>query len=195
MDRCDGKLDGIRKSSIDRGLGVVIMVEFQTQVLELDGKEIKAQIWDTAGQEHFRSVTSAYYCGAVGALLVYDITRKTTFDSVNRWLDELNTPGLSGGNLENVEAPGNQAKGSDFRAEQHMEPLILQPDHNLFKISLSHYHFREMQRRQVEFVKKRVLFLEKGLAAEELLKEHYANENIVPDDEPGHKVSDAEKTK
>ncbi|KAL8466224.1 hypothetical protein ACS0TY_035367 [Phlomoides rotata] len=52
-----------------------------------------------------------------------------------------------------------------------------------------------MQRRQVEFVKKRVLFLEKGLAAEELLKEHYANENTVPDDEPGHKVSDAEKTK
>ncbi|KAL8496861.1 hypothetical protein ACS0TY_013304 [Phlomoides rotata] len=67
------------------------MVEFQTHVLELDGKEIKAQIWDTAGQERFRSVTSAYYRGAVGALLVYDITRKTTFDSVNRWLDELNS--------------------------------------------------------------------------------------------------------
>ncbi|KAL8525089.1 hypothetical protein ACS0TY_014629 [Phlomoides rotata] len=75
------------------------MVEFQTHVLELDGKEIKAHIWDTAGQERFRSVTSAYYRGAVGALLVYDITRKTTFDSVNRWLNELNTPGLSGGNL------------------------------------------------------------------------------------------------
>ncbi|KAL8474206.1 hypothetical protein ACS0TY_030866 [Phlomoides rotata] len=66
------------------------MVEFQTHLLEHDGKEIKAQIWDTAGQEHFRSVTSAHYCGAVGALLVCDITRKTTFDSVNRWLDELN---------------------------------------------------------------------------------------------------------
>ncbi|KAL8456375.1 hypothetical protein ACS0TY_034547 [Phlomoides rotata] len=67
------------------------MVEFQTHVLELDGKEIKAQIWDTADQERFRSVTSAYYCGAVGALIVYDITQKTTFDSVNRWLDELNS--------------------------------------------------------------------------------------------------------
>ncbi|CAI0452194.1 unnamed protein product [Linum tenue] len=66
-----------------------IGVEFQTQSMEIDGKEIKAQIWDTAGQERFRAVTSAYYRGAVGALVVYDISRKTTFESVGRWLDEL----------------------------------------------------------------------------------------------------------
>ncbi|XP_068333170.1 ras-related protein RABA5e-like [Pyrus communis] len=66
-----------------------IGVEFQTQSTEIDGKEVKAQIWDTAGQERFRAVTSAYYRGAVGALIVYDITRKTTFESVGRWLDEL----------------------------------------------------------------------------------------------------------
>ncbi|KAL4192833.1 hypothetical protein AMTRI_Chr06g173990 [Amborella trichopoda] len=53
--------------------------------------EIKAQIWDTAGQERFRTVTSPYYRGAVGAFIVYDITRRTTFDSVRRWLDELAT--------------------------------------------------------------------------------------------------------
>ncbi|KAJ7957341.1 Ras family [Quillaja saponaria] len=68
-----------------------IGVEFQTQSLEIDGKEVKAQIWDTAGQERFRAVTSAYYRGAVGALIVYDISRRTTFDSVGRWLDELKT--------------------------------------------------------------------------------------------------------
>ncbi|BFG15645.1 ras-related protein RABA5e [Prunus yedoensis var. nudiflora] len=68
-----------------------IGVEFQTQSMEIDGKEVKAQIWDTAGQERFRAVTSAYYRGAVGALIVYDITRKTTFESVGRWLDELKT--------------------------------------------------------------------------------------------------------
>ncbi|PIA35865.1 hypothetical protein AQUCO_03400034v1 [Aquilegia coerulea] len=68
-----------------------IGVEFQTQSMLIDGKEVKAQIWDTAGQERFRAVTSAYYRGAVGALIVYDITRRTTFDSVVRWLDELNT--------------------------------------------------------------------------------------------------------
>eukprot|EP00252_Welwitschia_mirabilis_P016213 TRINITY_DN35791_c0_g1_i1.p1 TRINITY_DN35791_c0_g1~~TRINITY_DN35791_c0_g1_i1.p1 ORF type:complete len:215 (-),score=28.27 TRINITY_DN35791_c0_g1_i1:155-799(-) len=68
-----------------------IGVEFQTQVMEIDGREIKAQIWDTAGQERFRAVTSAYYRGAVGALIVYDITRRITFESVSRWLDELKT--------------------------------------------------------------------------------------------------------
>ncbi|EAZ40784.1 hypothetical protein OsJ_25262 [Oryza sativa Japonica Group] len=68
-----------------------IGVEFQTQKLVIDGKEIKAQIWDTAGQERFRAVTSAYYRGAVGALLVYDISRRQTFDSVGRWLNELHT--------------------------------------------------------------------------------------------------------
>jgi len=66
-----------------------IGVEFQTQSMEFDGKEIKAQIWDTAGQERFRAVTSAYYRGAVGALVVYDISRRHTFESVGRWLDEL----------------------------------------------------------------------------------------------------------
>ncbi len=66
-----------------------IGVEFQTQSMEIDGKEIKAQIWDTAGQERFRAVTSAYYRGAVGALIVYDISRKATFDNVGRWLEEL----------------------------------------------------------------------------------------------------------
>lgn len=68
-----------------------IGVEFQTQSLEIDGREVKAQIWDTAGQERFRAVTSAYYRGAVGALIVYDISRSTTFESVQRWLHELNT--------------------------------------------------------------------------------------------------------
>ncbi|XP_042029464.1 ras-related protein RABA5d-like [Salvia splendens] len=68
-----------------------IGVEFQTQTLQIDGKEVKAQIWDTAGQERFRAVTSAYYRGSFGALVVYDITRRSTFDSISRWLDELKT--------------------------------------------------------------------------------------------------------
>ncbi|KAJ6827671.1 ras-related protein RABA5a [Iris pallida] len=68
-----------------------IGVEFQTQKMHIDGKEVKAQIWDTAGQERFRAVTSAYYRGAVGALVVYDISRRQTFDSIGRWLNELHT--------------------------------------------------------------------------------------------------------
>ncbi|KAF8757353.1 hypothetical protein HU200_010868 [Digitaria exilis] len=55
----------------------------------IEGKTIKAQIWDTAGQERYRAITSAYYRGAVGALLVYDITKKQTFENIQRWLREL----------------------------------------------------------------------------------------------------------
>lgn len=66
-----------------------IGVEFQTRTLMIDHKTVKAQIWDTAGQERYRAVTSAYYRGAVGAMLVYDITKRQTFDHVARWLEEL----------------------------------------------------------------------------------------------------------
>ncbi|EXB93780.1 Ras-related protein RGP1 [Morus notabilis] len=66
-----------------------IGVEFQTKTLLIDHKTIKAQIWDTAGQERYRAVTSAYYRGAVGAMLVYDITKRQSFDHVARWLEEL----------------------------------------------------------------------------------------------------------
>ncbi|XP_072993875.1 ras-related protein RABA4d-like [Typha latifolia] len=66
-----------------------IGVEFNTKTVTIDHKTIKAQIWDTAGQERYRAVTSAYYRGAVGAMLVYDMTKRKTFDHVGRWLEEL----------------------------------------------------------------------------------------------------------
>merc|ERR1712070_851746 len=67
-----------------------IGVEFATRSIQVDNKTIKAQIWDTAGQERYRAITSAYYRGAVGALLVYDITKHLTFDDVRTiWLTEL----------------------------------------------------------------------------------------------------------
>lgn len=66
-----------------------IGVEFATRTLQIDGKTVKAQIWDTAGQERYRAITSAYYRGAVGAFIVYDITKRQTFDNVQRWLREL----------------------------------------------------------------------------------------------------------
>ncbi|KAJ8753394.1 hypothetical protein K2173_019793 [Erythroxylum novogranatense] len=66
-----------------------IGVEFATKSLSIDSKVIKAQIWDTAGQERYRAITSAYYRGAVGALLVYDVTRHATFENAARWLKEL----------------------------------------------------------------------------------------------------------
>uniref|UniRef100_A0A3B3T2M8 small monomeric GTPase n=1 Tax=Paramormyrops kingsleyae TaxID=1676925 RepID=A0A3B3T2M8_9TELE len=66
-----------------------IGVEFATRSIQVDGKTVKAQIWDTAGQERYRAITSAYYRGAVGALLVYDIAKHLTYENVERWLKEL----------------------------------------------------------------------------------------------------------
>ena len=67
---------------------LTIGVEFGARMITLEGKQIKLQIWDTAGQESFRSITRSYYRGAAGALLVYDITRRETFTHLSSWLDD-----------------------------------------------------------------------------------------------------------
>jgi Ras-related protein Rab-2A len=67
---------------------LTIGVEFGARMITIDGKQIKLQIWDTAGQESFRSITRSYYRGAAGALLVYDITRRETFNHLTTWLDD-----------------------------------------------------------------------------------------------------------
>ncbi|CAL9748122.1 unnamed protein product [Musa acuminata subsp. burmannicoides] len=67
---------------------LTIGVEFGARMITLDSKPIKLQIWDTAGQESFRSITRSYYRGAAGALLVYDITRRETFNHLASWLED-----------------------------------------------------------------------------------------------------------
>jgi len=73
-----------------------IGVEFATRSIKIDGKQVKAQIWDTAGQERFRAITNTYYRGAVGALLVYDVSKLSTYEHVAQWLKELRDQGDSG---------------------------------------------------------------------------------------------------
>jgi len=69
---------------------VTIGVDFGSRIIPVaDGKKIKLQVWDTAGQESFRAITKSYFRGATGALLVYDITRRETFEHVQEWLEEL----------------------------------------------------------------------------------------------------------
>ncbi|KAL0344058.1 UNVERIFIED_CONTAM: Ras-related protein RABB1c [Sesamum angustifolium] len=67
---------------------LTIGVEFGARMVTIDGRPIKLQIWDTAGQESFRSITRSYYRGAAGALLVYDITRRETFNHLASWLED-----------------------------------------------------------------------------------------------------------
>jgi len=63
-----------------------IGIDFKIRTIELDGKKIKLQIWDTAGQERFRTITTAYYRGAMGILLVYDVTDEKTFANIRNWI-------------------------------------------------------------------------------------------------------------
>lgn len=66
-----------------------IGVDFKIRTVEIDGKVIKLQIWDTAGQERFRTITSSYYRGAHGIIVVYDVTEPDTFQAVERWMSEI----------------------------------------------------------------------------------------------------------
>ena len=68
-------------------------VEFGSKLFTINGHNIKAQIWDTAGQEKYKAITGAYYKGSKGAFVVYDITRKSTFDSVDKWISDLKVAG------------------------------------------------------------------------------------------------------
>ncbi|KAH0448646.1 hypothetical protein IEQ34_022446 [Dendrobium chrysotoxum] len=111
-----------------------IGVEFQTQKMQIDGKEVKAQIWDTAGQERFKAVTSAYYRGAVGALVVYDISRSQTFDSIGRWLNELHT--YSDMNVVTI-LVGNKTDLKDAREVSTEDGKALAEAHGLFFMETS----------------------------------------------------------
>ena len=64
-------------------------VEFGSKQFTIDGHTVKSQIWDTAGQERYKAITSAYYKGAKGAFIVYDITRKNSFESVEKWVSDV----------------------------------------------------------------------------------------------------------
>ena len=70
---------------------VTIGVEFGAKVMKCNGDNIKLQIWDTAGQENFRSITRSYYRSAAAALLIYDITCMSSFNNIRTWMEEIQT--------------------------------------------------------------------------------------------------------
>jgi small GTP-binding protein len=78
------------KNEFNQNTKSTVGVEFGTKILKIEDKIIKAQVWDTAGQERYKSITSTYYKGAKGAFIVYDITNRETFESVDKWIQDLN---------------------------------------------------------------------------------------------------------
>ena len=74
------------RSRTNASLSFLTGIDFKIRTIELDGKKIKLQIWDTAGQERFRTITTAYYRGAMGIMLVYDITNEKSFENIKNWI-------------------------------------------------------------------------------------------------------------
>ena len=103
-----------------------IGVEFGAKNVEIDNKIFRVQIWDTAGQENFRSITRAYYKNSVCALIVYDINNEDTFDSVQSWIQEckLQTPKtvtmVLVGNKCDLECKVDRNKAKEIAEENNM---------------------------------------------------------------------------
>ncbi|EEA05488.1 uncharacterized protein CMU_024940 [Cryptosporidium muris RN66] len=79
------------ENKFKKGSSHTIGVEFGSKIITTGGKRVKLQIWDTAGQERYRSVTRSYYRGAAGALIVYDITNRETYNHLVNWLADART--------------------------------------------------------------------------------------------------------
>ncbi|KAJ5079212.1 ras-related protein rab-11c [Anaeramoeba ignava] len=109
-------------------------VEFATKSVQIDGKTIKSQIWDTAGQERFLAITTAYYHGAVGALLIYDLANESTFESLDKWLEEIHEQAEKGIVIMLV---GNKLDLEEKRVIPTEKGKKLAQEHNLAFIETS----------------------------------------------------------
>lgn len=84
---------------------VTIGVEFGSKIISCNNTVYNIQIWDTAGQETYKTITKSYYRGAVGCLLVYDITNRDTFDAIPKWLNDIKEINM---NMSNMILIGNK---------------------------------------------------------------------------------------
>ncbi|CAH8477997.1 unnamed protein product [Schistosoma turkestanicum] len=108
-----------------------IGIDFKIKTVTLEGKTIKLQIWDTAGQERFQTITSSYYRGAMGIMLIYDITSRRTFDNIQRWMD--NTVSLASDMAEKL-LIGNKRDLEDRRVVSYEEGSKKASEHGVKKV-------------------------------------------------------------
>jgi len=113
---------------------LTIGVEFGSRMITIESTQVKLQIWDTAGQEKFRSITRSYYRGTTGALLVYDITRRDTFDHLTEWLEDCKK--YSNPNIV-IMLIGNKCDLEEKRAVSREEGEQFAKQHGLFFLEAS----------------------------------------------------------
>ena len=128
-------------------------VEFGARTLILDKKTIKLQLWDTAGQETFKSITRSYYRSSAAAFVVYDITSRKSFDNCQSWLDELE---VNGNDFLNLCIIGNKCDLEDKRKVQKKEGEKLAKDNNALFFEVSAFDgtnvdlvFKEMTKKVI----------------------------------------------
>ncbi|XP_060579696.1 ras-related protein Rab-11B-like [Ruditapes philippinarum] len=122
-------LSRFTKDEFKEKICATIGVEFGTRTVQVNGKNVKAQVWDTAGQERYMAITSAYYRGAVGAMIIYDVTKRSSFTNVVKWVNEIKENGIENipivlvGNKMDLkskrEVPTNEAK--EFAERNNLE--------------------------------------------------------------------------
>lgn len=114
-----------------------IGIEYGAKIIDLGGAKVKLQIWDTAGQERYKSVTRSYYRGAMGCLIVYDVTNRSSYESVPQWLSDVRQ--LAGNDVV-VMLIGNKidlAKANNTRAIQHNEASLYAQQNGLLHFETS----------------------------------------------------------
>ncbi|CAM0951904.1 unnamed protein product [Alopecurus aequalis] len=128
---------------------LTIGVEFGNQMVTIDNKKIKLNIWDTAGQEAFRSLTRTYYRSAAAALLVYDITRRETFNNLAKWLEDVRKE-ADGNNNVTVMLVGNKTDLAHRRVVSTEEGEQFAKEHGLAFIETSARNLHNVDQAFVE---------------------------------------------
>ncbi|KAG7914363.1 hypothetical protein KL925_004594 [Ogataea polymorpha] len=108
-----------------------IGIDFKIKTIELNGSKIKLQVWDTAGQERFRTITTAYYRGAMGIIIVYDVCDENSFESVKKWYQTVNQHAkdeaqlfLVGNKCDDTESRQVSEKQGELLAEELNVPFM-----------------------------------------------------------------------
>eukprot|EP00095_Tigriopus_kingsejongensis_P001993 maker-scaffold1340_size46339-snap-gene-0.11 protein:Tk01993 transcript:maker-scaffold1340_size46339-snap-gene-0.11-mRNA-1 annotation:"ras-related protein rab-18" len=135
---------GVGKSSLllrftddafDPDQAATIGVDFKVKTITINQDKIKLAIWDTAGQERFRTLTPSYYRGGQGAILVYDVTNRETFNRVENWLNELETYSTNHDIVKML--VGNKCDMEDSRIVSKDEGIKLARKHQMMFIEAS----------------------------------------------------------